>query len=110
MSSSCAPSKTGVIDLPAEMLRRIAEVHFEHLTDIHTGGNAQGVEHDIERRAVRKEGHILLRKYSGNNTLVTVAACHLIADGDLTLLGDIAADDLVDAGCELVAVLAGEDS
>ena len=37
-----------------------------------------------------------------------MAACHLIADGKLTLLGDIAADDLVYAGCELIAVLAGE--
>ena len=37
-----------------------------------------------------------------------MATCHLIADGKLTLLGDIAADDLVYAGCELIAVLAGE--
>lgn len=37
-----------------------------------------------------------------------MAACHLIADGELTLLGDIAADNLVYAGCELIAVLAGE--
>ena len=54
----------GSLDLVAQMLRGKAEMHFEHLTDIHSGGNAQGVEHDIERRAVRKEGHILLRKYS----------------------------------------------
>ena len=100
--------KDGGLYLVAQMLRGKAEMHLEHLTDIHSGGNAQGVEHDIERRAVRKEGHILLRKYSRNNTLVAVAACHLIADGELTLLGDIAADNLVYAGCELIAVLAGE--
>ena len=56
--------KDGGLYLVAQMLRGKAEMHLEHLTDIHSGGNAQGVEHDIERRAVRKEGHILLRKYS----------------------------------------------
>ena len=34
-----------------------------------------------------------------------MTACHLIADGDLSLLRDIDADCLVDAGAELVAVL-----
>ena len=54
-------------------------------------------------------GHILTRKNSGNNALVAVAARHLIADGDLTLLSDVNADDLIYAGAHLVAVFAGED-
>ncbi len=56
-----------------------------------------------------QERHILLREDAGNNALVAVAAGHLIADGNFTLLCDIDADDLIDAGGHLVAVLAGED-
>ncbi len=46
---------------------------------------------------------------AGDDALVAVTAGHLIADGDLPLLGDIDADDLVDTGGQLVAVFAGED-
>ena len=95
-------------DLPAERMRGIAEVDFQNLTDVHTGRNAQRVQHDIQRRAVRQERHILLRQDAGHDALVAVAACHLIADGDLSLLRDVDAHDLVDAGSQLVAVLAGE--
>ena len=38
-----------------------------------------------------------------------MAAGHFVADGDLALLRDVDAHDLVDAGAHLVAVLAGED-
>ena len=95
-------------DLPAERLRRIAEVHLEHLTDVHTGRHAQRVEHDVERCAVRQVRHILAREDAGHDTLVAVAACHLVADGDLTLLRDVHAHDLVDTRGHLVAVFAGE--
>ena len=46
---------------------------------------------------------------AGDNALVAVTAGHLVAHGDLPLLGDIHADDLVHAGAKLVAVLTGED-
>ena len=83
-------------------------MHLEHLTDVHTGRHAQRVEHDVERRAVRQVRHILTREDAGHDTLVAVAACHLVADGDLTLLRDVHAHDLVDTGGHLVAVFAGE--
>ena len=38
-----------------------------------------------------------------------MTAGHLIADGDLPLLGDIDPDDLVDTGRELVAIFSGEN-
>ena len=38
-----------------------------------------------------------------------LTACHLIADADLALLSDVAADDLAHAGLQLVAVLRGKD-
>ena len=37
-----------------------------------------------------------------------MTARHLVADGKLTLLGDVAANNLVNAGAELVAVLSCE--
>ena len=95
-------------DLPAERLRGVAQMHLEHLTDVHTGRHAQRVEDDIERRAVRQVRHILAREDAGHDTLVAMAAGHLVADGDLTLLRDVDAHDLVDAGRHLVAVLTGE--
>ena len=94
--------------LPAQLLCGDTQMDFKHLTDVHSGRNAQRVKHYIKRCAVRKEGHILGRKYTGNDTLVTMTACHFIADGDLTLLGDIDSDDFDDAGLENVAVLAAE--
>lgn len=57
---------------------------LKHLPDVHSRGNAEGVKNDIERLAVFKEGHILLRKNAGYNTLVSVAAGHLVADRDLS--------------------------
>ena len=64
-------------------------MNFKHLTDVHSGRNAQGVQHDLQRRTVGQERHILLGQYAGNNTLVAVTACHLVADGDLSLLRDV---------------------
>ena len=49
-------------DLPAEGLGRIAEMDLQHLPDIESGRNAEGVEHDVEGRAVVHERHILLRQ------------------------------------------------
>ena len=93
---------------PAEMLCGKSEVDLKNLTDIHSGRNAQRVKNDIKRGAVLKEWHILLRKNTGNNTLVSVAACHLVADRKLTLLSNVATNYLVYAGAELVAVLSCE--
>ena len=43
-------------------------------------------------RAVGQEGHILLGQDAGDNALVAVAACHLVAHLDLAALGDIDPD------------------
>ena len=97
-------------DLPPQGFGGHAQVHFQHLADVHTGGHAQGVEHDVQGGAVGQEGHILLGQDAGDNALVAVAAGHLVAHGDLPLLGDVAAHHLVHAGGQLVvAVLPGKD-
>ena len=80
-------------------------MNLQNLSDIHTGRYAQRVQYDIERTAVRKERHILYRKYTGNDTLVTMTASHLIADGNLSLLCDVDADGLIYTRSQLVAVL-----
>ena len=61
-------------DLPAEGLGGVAQMNLEHLADVHTGRNAQRVQHDIERRTVGHEGHILLRQDAGDNALVAVGS------------------------------------
>src|SRR5699024_411923 len=103
----CAVEHRG-LDLPAALLGGKAEVYLEHLTDVHTGRNAQGVKHNVKRCAVLEEGHILLRQDAGNNTLVTVAARHLVADRDLALLCNIDTHNHVYARRQLVAVLTGK--
>ena len=70
--------------------------------------HAERVEDDVDRRAVGQERHVLLGQDPGHDTLVAVAAGHLVADADLALGGDADADQLVDAGQQLVAALAVE--
>ena len=96
-------------DLPAQRLGGVAQMDLQHLSDVHTGRHAQRVQHDVQRRAVGQEGHILFRQNAGNDALVAVTAGHLIAHGDLSLLGDIHPDGLGDAGSQLVGIFLGED-
>ena len=73
-------------------------MQLQHLSDIHTGRHAQGVQHDIQGTSIGKERHILHRKHTGNHTLVSVTSSHLVTHGDLSLLGNVDADRLIDAG------------
>ena len=95
--------------VPAQSLSGITQVDFQNLTDVHTGRHAQGVQNHIQGGTVGQEGHIFLRQDAGNNALVTVTTGHLIADGDLSLLGDVNADGLGNAGSQLIGILLGED-
>ena len=95
-------------DLPTKSLSRVTQVDFTHLTDIHTGRNAQRIKHDIQRSTVRQIRHVFPRQNTRYNTLVSVTAGHLIAYGDLALLRDINAYDLVYAGIHLIARFACE--
>src|SRR5256712_1447449 len=96
-------------DVDAERLRGPPEVRLEDLADVHPARHPERVEDDVDRRAVRKERHVLDRKDLGDDDLVAVPARHLVADADLALLRDRDADHLVDAPEELVVVLAAED-
>ena len=84
-------------DLESECLCCQRKVGLQDLSDIHTAWHAQRVQHDIQRTSVRKERHVFDRKHAADNTLVTMTACHLITNGDLSLLCDIDTNGLVDA-------------
>ncbi|OPZ53752.1 MAG: hypothetical protein BWY91_01843 [bacterium ADurb.BinA028] len=85
------------------------QVQLEDLPDVHAAGNTHRVEHDVDRRAVLKEGHVLDREDLGDDALVAVAAGELVAVGDLALVGDIDPHELVDAGGQVVAVVLVKD-
>ena len=82
---------------------------FQHLAQVHPGGNTDGVQYDVHRRAVGHVGHVFFRQDPGYHALVAVAAGHLVPDGDLPRLGDPDPDGLVHARRQVVAVLAGQD-
>src|SRR3954449_12935026 len=86
-----------------------AQVRLEHLADVHTAGHTERVEDDVDRSAVLEERHVLDRQHLGDDALVAVAAGELVAVGDLALLRDVDAHQLVDTGGQLVAVVTVED-
>ena len=91
--------------LEAELGRGPAEVRFQNLAHVHTAGNAQRIEHDLDRRAVGQERHVLDRQDLGDHALVAVAAGHLVADRDHALGGDVDLHHLQHAAAQLVAAL-----
>ena len=93
-----------LLDLLAEQVARPAEVHLENLTDVHAARNAERVEHQVDRRAVRQVRHVLERQDAADHALVAVAAGHLVADLQLALDGDVDLHHLDDARGQLVAL------
>ena len=75
--------------LPTEFRRSSAEVDFKHLTDIHSGRNAERVKNDVERTTVFKERHIFLRAHQNfvdkRNAGNPVAVQHLSISLDVVL-------------------------
>ena len=81
---------------------------LKHLSDIHTGRHTQRIQHNIQRTPIRQKRHILHRQHTGNHTLVAVSSCHLISHRDLTLLGNIDPNRLINARRQLIPVLPGK--
>ena len=89
---------SGYVVLAEDAVRRgPAEVRLEHLADVHAARHAERVEDDVDRAAVLEERHVLLGDDLRDDALVAVAAGELVALGDLALLRDVDADELVDA-------------
>src|SRR5580700_623008 len=97
-------------DLLAELFRSPAKVRLENLPHVHTGRNAQRVQHDFHRCAVRHVRHVFLRNDARDHALVAVAARHLVSDGKLALHGDVALHQLDHARRQLVALLQFADA
>ena len=92
-------------DLEAEAGAGPAEMGLEDLADVHAARHAERIEHDVDRRAVLEERHVLDRHDLRHHALVAVAAGHLVAGLDLALHRDEDLDHLHHAGRQLVAAL-----
>ena len=90
-------------ELQAQQLGGPAQVRFQHLADVHARRHAQRIQHDVHRRAVGQERHVLFRHDLGHDALVAVAAGHFVADGQFALGGDINLDRLDDAAVDSFA-------
>src|SRR5437764_2409131 len=102
------PGQIGVdrlADALAEARARPAEMRLQDLADIHPARYAQRVEHDVDRRAVRQEWHVLRGHDLRHHALVAVPSGHLVAGLDLALHRDEDLHHLHDAGRQLIAAL-----
>ncbi len=76
-------------ELQSEVLSGPAEDGLVDLSQVHTGRNSQRVEDNVHRSSVVEERHVFLPDDFGHYTLVSMTSGHLVADGDLPLLGYI---------------------
>ena len=93
----------------AKPLGRPAEMDFQNLADVHTTGYTQRVQNDVHRCAIFEEGHIFHRDNLRDHALVSMAAGHLVAGGQLATLGHGDADHHIHAGGEIGILFAGKD-
>ncbi len=85
-----------------------SQMRLEHLPDVHSRWNSQRVQDYLYGAAVGKERHVLHRQDPGYDAFVPVAAGHLVALGDFSLLSHIHAHQLVNARPQLIAIFARE--
>ena len=83
---------------------------LEHLAEVHSTGDTERVEDDVDRGSVGEERHVLDRQDLRDDALVAVTTGELVARGDLALLGDVDDNALVDARAELVVVVCASNS
>ena len=58
------PVEDRAMSAEAELGRGPTEMRLENLTHVHTAGDAQRIEHDVDRRAVLEERHVFDRQAS----------------------------------------------
>src|SRR6185369_3052270 len=91
-------------DLLAQFVAGPSQVGLENLSHVHTGRNAQRVEHDFHRRTVFEVRHVLVGQDAGNHAFVAVTAGHLVAHTQLALHGDVHLHQLDHARWQFVAL------
>ena len=92
-------------DLEAQSFGGDAQMSFQYLADVHPAGHAQRVKHNVHRSSIRQEGHVFLGNDLGNHSLVAMPSSHFVADGQLSLTGDINFHLLDDSGINVIAAL-----
>ncbi len=80
-------------------------MRLQDLADVHPPRHAERVQHEVDRRAVLQERHVLDRHHAADHALVAVPARHLVARLQLALHRDEDLDHLHHAGRQLVAAL-----
>ena len=78
-------------------------MRFKHLTNVHSAWNTKWVQDDVNRSSVFHIWHVFDWEDLGDNTLVAVTSCQLVAHADLALLRNINADQLVYTWWQFVA-------
>ncbi len=101
------PDKLG--ELVPEALCSVSEMDFQYLTHIHPGGDPQRIEDHVNGSAVLKIGHVLLRKNSGDHTLVAVATGHFVTHGQFAFHGHIHFDHFVHARGKIITFFIAAD-
>ena len=91
-------------ELQPQLTAGPAEHGLVNLPEVHTRRHAQRVEYDVDDRTVFQERHVLVAHDLRHDTLVAVAAGHLVAHAQLALFGDINLRELDDARRKLVPV------
>ena len=85
-----------------ELLASPSKDGFINLSKVHTRRHTEGVQYNVDRSSVGKEGHILCADNLRYDTLVTMSTCHLIANTKLALHGNIHLGHLYDTTGKVV--------
>ena len=90
--------------LLAQPFRCPAQMHFQHLTDVHTRRYTKRVQHYFHWRTIGHARHVFHRHDARHHTLVTVATGHLVAGLQAAFHRHIHLDHLLHAGLQFVAL------
>src|SRR4030081_787052 len=92
-----APSKTGVAILMPSVWATHPRGGSRTWPRVIRLGPPRRVEHDVDGRSIGQVGHVFSGHDPADHTLVSVAPGHLVAGRDLSLLGDVDPDHLLDS-------------
>ena len=85
------------------------EFGFEHLADVHTTGDAKGIEDDVHRGSILEEGHVFNWQHHRDAAFVSMPSSHFVASGDLTALRHGDAHHFIDASRKIAVFFTSED-
>ena len=76
-------------------------MRLKELADVHAARHAERIQDDVNWGAVWEVRHVLNREDARDDALIAVSAGHLVAHGDLSLLGNGDAHQLVHTSGEV---------